>query len=37
MPNGDVRKANLKMLLDRAKDYEKISFIWSMSAGACQL
>ena len=26
MPNGDVRKANLKMLLDRAKDYEKISF-----------
>lgn len=26
MPNGQVRKANLKMLLDRAKDYEKISF-----------
>ena len=26
MPNGDVRKANLKMLLDKAKDYEKISF-----------
>lgn len=26
MPNGQVRKANLKMLLDRAKDYERISF-----------
>lgn len=26
MPNGQVRKANLKMLLDRAKDYEKVSF-----------
>lgn len=26
MPNGQVKKANLKMLLDRAKDYEKISF-----------
>ena len=26
MPNGDVRKANLKLLIDKAKDYEKISF-----------
>lgn len=26
MPNGDVRNANLKMLLDRAKEYEKTSF-----------
>jgi len=26
MPNGEVRKANLKMLFDRAKEYEKISF-----------
>ncbi len=26
MPNGQIRKANLKMLLDKAKDYEKISF-----------
>ena len=24
MPNGDVRKANLKLLIDKAKDYEKI-------------
>ncbi len=26
MPNGEIRKANLKMLFDRAKEYEKISF-----------
>ena len=26
MPNGKIRKANLRMLLDKAKDYEKISF-----------
>ncbi|MBP3463922.1 MAG: helicase-exonuclease AddAB subunit AddA [Clostridia bacterium] len=26
MPNGQIRKANLKMLFDRAKEYEKISF-----------
>ena len=26
MPNGKVRKANLKMLFERAKEYEKISF-----------
>ncbi len=26
MPNGEVRKANLKMLFERAKEYEKISF-----------
>lgn len=26
MPNGEIRKANLKMLFERAKEYEKISF-----------
>ena len=26
MPNGEVRRANLKMLFERAKEYEKISF-----------
>ena len=26
MPNGEIRRANLKLLLDKAKDYEKISF-----------
>ena len=26
MPNGEMRKANLKMLFERAKEYEKISF-----------
>ena len=26
MPNGDVRQANLRMLFERAKDYEKVSF-----------
>ena len=26
MPNGELRKANLKMLFERAKEYEKISF-----------
>ena len=26
MPNGELRKANLKMLFERAKDYEKTSF-----------
>ena len=26
MPNGKIRKENLKMLLERAKEYEKVSF-----------
>ncbi len=26
MPNGEIRKANLKMLFERAKEYENISF-----------
>ena len=26
MPNGKIRKENLKMLIERAKEYEKISF-----------
>lgn len=26
MPNGDIREANLRMLFERAKDFEKISF-----------
>ncbi|MBR3132570.1 MAG: helicase-exonuclease AddAB subunit AddA [Clostridia bacterium] len=26
MPNGEIREANLRMLFERAKDYEKVSF-----------